>query len=363
MDIFYALRVIRAITFMVAVLALGCGGAMADVQVQGGGATFPFPIYQQWAKDFGHDHPGIKIDYAGKGSGAGIGGLIDKTFDFAGSDAPMNDEELAKAKAAGGDVVQVPSVVGAVVLAYNLPGVNGRLKLSGTVIADIYLGKITQWSDPAIKALNPDLQIPDTPISSIHRSEGSGTNFVFTSYLCTQSQDFQTQVSFGKTVRWPVGQGAQGNLGVTQALTQMQGTIGYIELNFAMQNKIPFALLQNQGGQMINAAPETVSAAGEAAAADMDRYNKLTVRLWSRPGANVYPISAFTYLICYKDLGYLKDRAKAQAIMDFFWYSTHDGQNKAVDLAYAPLSQGVRQRVEGALDTITFNGQPLHPNQ
>jgi len=345
---------------MAALVCLSASVIRADVRVQGGGATFPLPVYQQWAKDFGNANPGVAIEYAGKGSGAGIGGLIDKTFDFAGSDAPMNDEELAKAKAGGGDVVQVPSVVGAVVLAYNLPGVSGQLRLSGPVIADIYLGKITQWSDPAIKALNPDLQLPDTPISSIHRSEGSGTNFVFTSYLCTQSQDFQTQVSFGKTVRWPVGQAAQGNPGVTQAVKQMQGAIGYIELNYAIQNKIPFALLQNQSGQMINASPETTSAAGEAAAADMDRYNKLTVRLWSRPGANVYPISAFTYLICYKDLGYLKDRAKAQAIVDFFWYATHQGQEQTTQLAYAPLSKAVQERVERVLDTISFVGQPLH---
>jgi phosphate transport system substrate-binding protein len=360
---FYHLRVVRILTIAIALLALDSGGAIADVQLQGGGATFPYPIYQQWAKDFGHDHPGIKIDYVGKGSGAGIGGLIDKTFDFAGSDAPMNAEELAKAHRSGGDVVQFPSVIGAVVLAYNLPDLRGELKLSGPVVADIFLGKITQWDDPAIKTLNPRLVLPDIPICAVHLSEGSGTNFVFTSYLCTQSDDFQTQVNFGKTVRWPSGQGAQGNPGITQALQETQGAIGYIELNYAIQNHIPCALLENESGEFVKASPASASAASEATVADMDQYKTLAVRLWARPGKNVYPISSFTYLICYKDLGYLKDKSRARAIVEFFWYATHDGQKKAVDLAYAPLGEGARQRVDRALDTITFNGQPLHPDQ
>jgi phosphate transport system substrate-binding protein len=359
---FYHWRVFRILIFVVALVAVDCCTAMADVQVEGGGASFPNPIYQQWAKDFGRDHPQVRIDYVAKGSGAGIGGLIDKTFDFAGSDAPMSEEELAKARRAGGEVVQFPSIIGAVVLAYNLPDLRGELKLSGPMVADIYLGRITQWNDPAIKALNPRLVLPDTPISAVHRSEGSGTNFVFTSYLCTQSDDFETQVYFGKTVRWPAGQAAQGNPGVTQVVQETQGAIGYIELNYAIDNHIPFALMQNQGDEFVKASPASASAAGEAAVADMDQYKTLAVRLWTRAGKDVYPISCFSYLICYKDLGYLKDKSRAQVIVDFFWYATHDGQKKAEDLAYAPLSEGVRQRVQRALDAITFNGQPLHPN-
>jgi len=354
--------VIRWLNVVAVVLALGAGTTFADVAIQAGGATFPNPIYQQWIKDFGQLHPDIKIAYAAKGSGAGIGGLLDKTFDFCGSDAPMNDDELKKAQAANSDVVEIPSVAGAVVLAYNLPGFTGDLNLSGPVVADIFLGKITKWNDPAIAGLNPGVVLPDIDITTVHRSDGSGTSFVFTSYLCTQSDDFQTKVNFGKTVNWPNGQGGSGNAGVTQALQKTAGAIGYIELNYALKNSIPFATLQNDSGRLVKASPQSVSAAGEGAVKDMDDQKTLAVRLWSRDGDDVYPISSFTYLICYKDLSYLKDQAKAQAIVDYFWFATHDGQAKAVDLTYAPLSSGVGQRVEQAIATITFNGQPLHPS-
>jgi len=352
---------LKGLKIMLAVLALGAGTALADTAIQAGGATFPNPIYQQWIKDFGQSHGDIKIAYASKGSGAGIGGLLNKTFDFCGSDAPMNDDELKKAQTANGEVVEIPSVAGAVVLAYNLPGFSGALNLSGQVVADIYLGKVTKWNDAAIAALNPGVNLPDLDITTVHRSDGSGTNFVFTSFLCTQSDDFQTQVGFGKTVKWPNGQGGSGNQGVTQVVQKTAGALGYIELNFALNNQIPFALLQNDSGKFVKASPESVSAAGEGAVKDMDDQKTLAVRLWSRDGDAVYPISSFTYLICYKDLSYLKDQAKAQAIVDFFWYATHDGQSKAVDLTYAPLSPGVQQRVEQAIATITFNGQPVHP--
>jgi phosphate transport system substrate-binding protein len=343
------------------VLAMSGGAVFADVQIQAGGATVPNPLYQQWIADFGNVHHDIQIGYAAKGSGAGIGGLIDKTFDFAGSDAPMNDEELQKAKVANGDVVQIPSVAGAVVLAYNLPNLGGDLRLSGPVLADIYLGRITKWNDPAIAALNPGANLPEADITTVHRSDGSGTNFVFTSYLCTQSDEFQTNVGFGKTVNWPGGQGGSGNPGVTQAVKGTEGALGYVELNYALANHIPFALLQNNDGKFVKASPDTVSAAGEGAVQDMDTYNTLTIRLWSRDGDDAYPISSFTYLIGYKDLSYLKDRAKAQAIVDFFWYATHAGQGIAAAQTYAPLSQGVRQRVEPVIESITFRGQPLHP--
>jgi phosphate transport system substrate-binding protein len=350
----------KMLSVLAAVLSIGGAVAAADVQIQAGGATFPNPIYQQWIKDFGEAHGDVKIAYAAKGSGAGIGGLLDKTFDFCGSDAPMNDDELKKAQAAGGDVVEIPSVAGAVVLAYNLPGFSGDLKLSGEVVANIYLGKITKWNDQAIAALNQGANLPDMDITTVHRSDGSGTTFVFTSYLCTQSDEFQTQVNFGKTVKWPNGQGGSGNQGVTQAVQKAAGAIGYIELNYALKNNIPFALLQNNNGKFVKASPQSVSAAGEGAVKDMDDQKTLAVRLWARDGDDVYPISSFTYLICYKDLSYLKDQAKAQAIVDFFWYATHDGQSKAVDLTYAPLSSGVQQRAEQAIETIVFNGQPLH---
>jgi phosphate transport system substrate-binding protein len=350
----------RCLNALAVFVFLTAGTAFADVSIEAGGATFPNPIYQQWIKDFGRQHGDIKIAYASKGSGAGIGGLLDKTFDFCGSDAPMNDEELKKAQAANGDVVEIPSVAGAVVLAYNLPAFTGDLNLSGPVVADIYLGKITRWNDPAIAALNAGAALPDSDVTTVHRSDGSGTNFVFSSYLCTQSDDFQTQVGFGKTVKWPNGQGGNGNAGVTQTVQKTAGAIGYIELNYALKNSIPFVTMQNDSGKMVKASPQSVSAAGEGAVKDMDDQKTLAVRLWAREGDDVYPISSFTYLICYKDLSYVKDQAKAQAVVDFLWYATHDGQSKAVDLTYAPLSSGVQQRAEQAIDTITFNGHALH---
>jgi phosphate transport system substrate-binding protein len=351
---------IRWFNLLVALVICTTAQALADIQVEAGGATFPNPIYQEWIKDFGRTHPDVKIAYAAKGSGAGIGGLLNKTFDFCGSDAPMDDDELKKAQAANGDVVEIPSVAGAVVLAYNLPGFGGNLNLSGPVIAEIFLGSINKWNDPAIAALNPGANLPAMNITTVHRSDGSGTTFVFSSYLCTQSDDFQTKIGFGKTVNWQNGQGGSGNAGVTQAVQNTAGAIGYIELNYAMKNGIPFAVMQNDSGNMVKASPQSVSAAGEGAVADMDEQKTLAVRLWSRDGANVYPISAFTYLICYKDLSYLKDEAKAQAIVDFFWYATHDGQSAAAELTYAPLSPGVQKRVEQAIGAITFNGRPLH---
>jgi phosphate transport system substrate-binding protein len=351
---------LRHVAFGLLILA-AAHFASADVEVQGSGATFPNPIYQQWIKDFGRSRGDLKIAYAAKGSGAGIGGVLDKTLDFCGSDAPMNDDELKKAEARGGDVIQIPSVAGAIVVAYNLPGFSGDLKLSGQAVADIYLGKITRWNDPVIASLNPGVSLPDLDITTVHRSDGSGTNFVFTSYLCTQSDEFQTRINFGKMVYWPTGQSGSGNAGVTQAVQGSVGALGYIELNYAQDNHVPFALLQNNGGKFIKASPQTVSAAGEASIPDMDRYKRLTLRLWDRDGDDVYPISSFTYLVCYKDLGYLKDRVKAQAVVDFFWYATHDGQARAADMSYAPLSPGVQRRVERAIESITFNGEPVHP--
>jgi phosphate transport system substrate-binding protein len=351
-------------TMAVAAVAIGCGlasVARADTQVEAGGASFPNPVYQEWIKAYGQEHPDIKIAYASKGSGAGIGGLIDKTFDFAGSDAPMNDEEIKKAAASGGDVVHIPSVAGAVVAAYNLPGFTGDLKLSGPVLADIYLGKITRWNDPAIKALNGDATLPDLNITTVHRSDGSGTNFVFTSYLCTQSVDFQQQVNFGKSVKWPGGQGGEQNAGVTSVIKGTPGALGYVELIYALANDIPYALLQNENGKFVKASTDTVAAAGDGAVKDMDDDKTLAVPLWARDGDNSYPISSFTYLLVYRDLSYLKDEAKAKAIVDFLWWSTHDGQAAAAKMNYAPLSTGVQQRVEAAIESITFDGHPLHP--
>jgi phosphate transport system substrate-binding protein len=330
--------------------------ASADVRLQGAGATFPAPLYQRWVTEYQAKKPEVKIDYQSIGSGGGIKGITEKTVDFGASDAPMNKKELA---AVGGEdkILQIPIVAGAVVIAYNLPDFQGELKLDGLTIADIFLGKITKWNDPKIAALNEGTQLPDMPITSAHRTDGSGTSYVFTSYLATQSDEFKEKIGAAKQVEWPGGQGGKGNEGVTQIVQQTKGAVGYIELAYAIQNKIPFATLKNKDGKFVKASPETVSAAGEGALKQMDK--SLAVNIWNQPGENAYPISAFTYIIVYKDLGYLKDENKAKALVGFLNWAATEGQGLAASLDYAPLSEGVRAKVQEAVATLQWSGRPL----
>ena len=330
--------------------------ARADVRLQGGGATFPAPIYQRWVTEYQKAHPDVKIDYQAIGSGGGIKGITDKTFDFAGSDAPMSKKEMA---AAGGadKIVQIPTVAGAVVMAYNLPGFNGELKLDGPTLAAIYLGEIKKWDDMKIAHLNEGAKLPNLPITTVHRTDGSGTNFIFTNYLCTQDQNFKNKVGSGKAVEWPTGNGGPQNAGVTQIVQTTKGAIGYVELAYALQNKIPFATLRDRDGHFVKASPETVSMAGEGALKEMG--SSLAVDIWNQPGADAYPISSFTYIIVYKDLGYLKDANKAKALVDFLKWSSGEGQKLAPSLEYAPLSEGVQKKVHAAIGTLTWSGKPL----
>jgi phosphate transport system substrate-binding protein len=344
----------RAATCVVFV-AMASGIASAQVSLNGAGATFPAPLYKQWIAAFQKNHSDVQIDYQGKGSGAGISGITDKTIDFAGSDAPMSKKEIAKA---GGDIVQIPATAGAVVLAYNIPGFNGELKLSGPVLADIFAGKITNWNDPKIAEINPGANLPDLTITPVERGDSSGTNFVFTSYLSTQSDDFKNNVGHGKTVTWPGGQLGQKNDGVTSLIKDNKGAIGYIELNYAMANNIPFATLQNKDGNFVKASPDSVSAAGAAGVAAGDG-SKLTVDIWNQSGAGAYPISSFTYIIVYKDLSYLKDQTKAQTLVDFLTWATSDGQSLSAAAGYAPLAADVQKKVSDVIGSLTFSGQPM----
>jgi phosphate ABC transporter phosphate-binding protein len=328
--------------------------AGAEVRLDGAGATFPAPLYQEWITTYQKSHPDVQIDYQAKGSGAGISGITDKTVDFAGSDAPMGKKEIAKA----GDVVQIPVTAGAVVLAYNLPGFNGELKLSGPVLADVFSGKITKWNDSKIADLNAGATLPDLAITPVERGDSSGTNFVFTSYLSTQSDDFRDNIGHGKTVKWPGGQLGQKNDGVTSLIKDNPGAIGYIELNYAMANNIPFATLQNKSGKFVKASPDSVSAAGTAALAKGG--DSLTVNIWNQDGDDAYPISSFTYIIVYKDLAYLKDQAKAQTLVDFLtWATSSSGQDLAGPKGYAPLSADVQKKVSDAISALTYDGQPV----
>jgi phosphate transport system substrate-binding protein len=351
-------RTLRRIVTTAALILAPAAAVRAEVHLQGAGATFPSPLYARWTTEYEAQNSSTKIDYQSIGSGGGIKNITENTVDFAASDAPMNKKELA---AVGGEdkVVQIPTCAGAVVVAYNLPGFQGDLKLDGPTVADIFLGKVTKWNDPKIAALNDGAPLPDLAITSAHRTDGSGTNYVFTSYLATQSEEFKETVGAAKQVEWPGGQGGKGNEGVTQVVQQTKGAIGYIELAYAVQNKIPFALLKNKDGKFVKASAESVSAAGEGALGRMDK--TLAVDIWNQPGENAYPIASFTYIIVYKDLGYLKAEDKAKALVGFLrWATSGDGGQKlAPSLDYAPLSEGVQKKVAEALGTLQWSGQPV----
>jgi phosphate transport system substrate-binding protein len=334
------------------------GIASAEVRLAGAGATLPQPLYEQWIAEYGKDHPDVKVDYGGGGSGQGIKGILDKTVDFADSDAPMGKAELAKAGGADA-IVEVPVCAGGIVPAYNLPGVKD-LKFTGEVLADIYMGTISNWNDPKIKALNDGVQLPDLAITPAWRTDGSGTNFAFTHYLATQSDDFKGSIGVGKQVKWPVGQGGKGNPGVAAVVQQTKGAIGYVEQNYAAKNDIEYGSVKNKDGKFVKASPDAVSAAS-AGAVDKMTGSILAADIWNQPGDGAYPISTFTYLIVYKDLSNLKSKEQAQALVDFVHWALHDGQKFATDLDYAPLAPAVVEKVDAALDTLTYGGSPIKP--
>lgn len=345
------------------VVAIGsfAGDLQAKTRLQGAGATFPAPYYKRLVTEYEKVNPSVQIDYQSIGSGGGIKGITDQTVHFAGSDAPMKKSEMEKAGGADG-LVEFPSCAGAVVPTYNLPGVDKPLKFTGALLADIFMGKVHKWNDPAIVKINPGVNLPDTTITPAWRTDGSGTTYVWTNYLITQSQSFLNTVGAGKQVKWPVGQGGKGNEGVTQVVQQTVGGIGYVEEGYADANKLPHGAILNKDGNYVKASPQTVSNAGAGAASQLDG-TILATNIWNQPGAESYPAAAFTYIIVYKDLKNLPSREHAQALVDFLWWATHDGQKYAEDLDYAPLAPAVREKVEAALETITYKGQKLTINK
>jgi len=336
----------------VSVLSNGCKGTgSGTIKLQGAGATFPNPLYQKWLSEFSKQHPNILIDYQSIGSGGGIKQIQAQTVDFGASDAPMTDAEL---KGAPGEIVHIPTVLGAVVLTYNLQDVSKPLRFSPDVIADIFLGKITKWNDPRIKADNADASLPAADITVVHRAEASGTSFVFTDYLSKVSAEWKDKVGADKSPKWPVGQGGKGNEGVTGQIKQQPNTIGYVELVYAVQNKLPAALIKNASGKFIEASIDAVTAAAAASAATTP--DDLRVSITNANGADVYPISSYTYILAFKDQ---KDAAKGKALVDFLWWGIHDGQSFARDLQYAPLPAEIVKRAEAKINSITSGGQPL----
>ena len=329
----------------------GGGGSVAEIKLQGAGATFPNPLYQKWLSEHGKLHPNVKIDYQSIGSGGGIKQLQAQTVDFGATDAPMTEAEL---KSSPGAIVHIPTVLGAVVLTYNLPAASKPLQFSPDVIADIFLGKVTKWNDARIKADNPDSSLPATDITVVVRSDGSGTSFVFTDYLSKVSAEWKSNVGADKSPKWPVGQGGKGNEGVTGQIKNQPNTIGYVELAYAVQNKLPVALIKNKSGNFIDPTIDAVTAAAAGAIADTPK--DLRVSITDSAGATAYPISSYTYILVYQDQ---KDATKGKALVEFLRWGIRDGEKFAKDLQYAPLPDEIIKRTEAIIDSITSGGKPL----
>ena len=320
------------------------------VTLTGAGATFPYPLYSKWF-DVYQQQTGVRINYQSIGSGGGIQQVTQRTVDFGASDAPMTDEQLA---AASGTILHLPTVLGAVVVTYNLPGAEAGLKLTPETVAGVFLGEITKWSDPRIAQANPDVKLPDTAIAVVYRSDGSGTTNIFTDYLSAVSPSWKQRVGKGTSVNWPVGLGAKGNEGVTGQVKQSPGGIGYVELAYAVQNKLPYASVQNQAGQFVEPKLESITAAAAGAASKIP--DDLRVSIVNPPGDQSYPIAGFTYLLVYQEQA---DGARGKALVDFIWWATHEGEAYARDLLYAPLPPEVVQKAESRLSAISFQGKSL----
>jgi len=327
-----------------AVSLLAGATVLAQTTINGAGATFPNPIYSKWFAEYNKLHPNVQINYQSIGSGGGIQQITKETVFFGASDGPMTDEQL---KAAPGPILHFPTVLGAVVPVYNITGVSSDLKFTGPVLADIYLGKITKWNDPAIVKLNPGAKLPATDITVVHRSDGSGTTYIWVDYLSKLSPEFQSKVGVKTSVNWPIGVGGKGNEGVSGLVTQTPGAIGYVELIYALQNKISYGSVQNAAGEFVKASVQSVTAAAAGAAAKMPA--DFRVSITNAPGPGVYPISSFTWLLLYENP---KDKAQGKMMTDFMKWALTDGQKYCAELGYAPLPSNVVKMEMAALAKI-----------
>ncbi|GAC1478888.1 MAG: phosphate ABC transporter substrate-binding protein PstS [Gemmatimonadaceae bacterium] len=312
----------------------------------GAGATFPYPLYSKWFSLYAAK-TGVKINYQSIGSGGGIRQLSEQTVDFGASDAPMSDDELSKAK--GGAILHIPTVIGAVAVTYNLPGLAKPVQLTPAVVADVFLGKVTKWNDARIVALNAGIKLPATDILVVHRSDGSGTTYVVTDYLTAVSPAWKSGPGKGKEVQWPVGLGAKGNEGVAGQIKQTPGAIGYVELAYAKQNNLPVAALQNGAGKFVLPTIEGASAAAAAAIAALPENTDYRLSIVNAPGAEAYPIASLTWLLVYQKSS---DAAKARKLVDFIRWALTDGEQQAAALDYAPLPASVTTRLIQRLATM-----------
>jgi phosphate transport system substrate-binding protein len=321
-----------------------------SVDLTGAGATFPYPIYSKWFSDYA-TATGVKINYQSIGSGGGIRQLSEGTVDFGASDSPMSDDEMAKAK--GGAILHIPTVLGADVITYNLPGVTAALKLTPAVIADIFMGRVKKWNDTRIASLNTGVTLPNQDILVVHRSDGSGTTYIFTDYLSTAVPAWKTSVGKGKEVKWPVGLGAKGNEGVAGQVKQTPGSIGYVELAYATQNNLPIAAIRNKSGQFVAASVPAVTAAAAGAAKALPANTDYRISIVDAPGADSYPISSFTWILVYQKQ---QDAAKGKKLVDFLNWALTEGEKSAVTLDYAPLPAEMATTVKAKIGTIDVSG-------
>ena len=341
----------------ISIVALACGDSRpagdappatrsGSVDLTGAGATFPYPLYSKWFSDYA-TATNVRINYQSIGSGGGIRQLSEGTVDFGATDGPMTDDELAKAK--GGAIMHFPTVMGAVAMAYNLPELSGELRLSGPVIAQIFLGTIKKWNDPRIAAHNPGVTLPARDVLVIHRSDGSGTTYVFSDYLTAVSPEWAGGPGRGKDVAWPTGLGGKGNEGVAGQIKQIPGAIGYVELAYANQNDLPVASVLNAAGEFVAPSIEAVTAAAAGAAARLPADTDYRISIVNSPGAGAYPISSLTWLLLYREQ---TDSVKARKLVEFLRWALTEGEKQAAALDYAPLPSAIADRLLQRLDSI-----------
>ena len=315
----------------------------AQTKLNGAGATFPNPIYSKWFSQYHQQHPDIEINYQSIGSGGGIRQVTAGTVDFGASDGPMTDEQLAAVKF---KILHLPTVLGSVVPAYNIPGFKGELKFTPEILTGIYLGKITSWNDPVIAKVNSGVSLPNQPIVVVHRSDGSGTTYIFTDYLSKVSSEWSNSVGKGTSVKWPVGLGAKGNEGVAGMVRQMDGAFGYVELIYALQNNISYGSVKNAAGNFVRASLDSTTAAASSVKSMPADFR---VSITNAPGKEAYPISSFTWLLIPSDW---KDKTKEKVIVDFLNWMLDQGQAMTSELNYAPLPDAVKQKEREAIKSI-----------
>jgi phosphate transport system substrate-binding protein len=331
---------------VIALLAVVLPSA-AQTKLNGAGATFPYPIYSKWFNQYHQEHPDVEINYQSIGSGGGIAQVTAGTVDFGASDGPMKDEQLSAFKQQRGTaVIHFPTVLGADVPAYNIPGVKEELKFTPEALAGIFLGKITSWNDPVLAKANPGVSLPNIPIVVIHRSDGSGTTYVWTDYLSKISSEWASGPGKGTSVHWPVGLGAKGNEGVSGMIRQMEGSLGYVELVYAVQNKIPYGSVKNKSGNFVKASLESITA---AAGSMKNMPADFRVSITDAPGGDAYPVSSFTWLLVPTDW---KDKNKVKVFVEFLNWMLDQGQGMTAQLSYAPLPDSVKNMERAAIKNI-----------